>query len=234
MSGIGSVGSGDTSAAQAQAQQAQLAGQSGGEAAGVAGAEAFAQLSPVDQGRALAALDAQTGDPLASNAAVDPEAAHTCTVEVRFTPVALGANHAFIVTTDADSQNYFRGGPAANGGGINSPSDSGSGSAAPEFDPNRGIYGNIVTEYGAYTEGTVDWTTEPTGQQTVDHFAGNCDAVEASFAGTMDAIEAAEINYMPLGQNSNSVVREGLERAGYPDVDPVVWAPAWNAQLNTN
>ncbi|MEL6877132.1 MAG: hypothetical protein AAGL68_03430 [Pseudomonadota bacterium] len=251
MSGIeGSTGANQSVGAAAYAAQARAHanGTSGMHSNGPGGpgqaVANFADLSPVEQGRALAALDAQTGDPQRSNAlALDPAgqpahaaAAHeTCTVEVRYTPVALGANHAFIVTTDADSQTYFRGGPAANNEGLNSSSGSSSGDAvSQDFDPEFGIYGPIVTEYGDYRPGTVDWTTDPSGQQTVDEFAGNCDEVDASLAGTMDAIEDARINYMPLHQNSNSTVREGLERAGYPDVDPVVWAPAWNTQLNTN
>ncbi|MEM6267473.1 MAG: hypothetical protein AAF707_08100, partial [Pseudomonadota bacterium] len=84
-----------------------------------------------------------------------------------------------------------------------------------------------------YRPGTIDWTTEPSGQQTVDVSPGNCDAVDHDLAQAMDDIEAAEINYMPLHQNSNSTVREGLERAGFDDVEPVVWAPAWNTQLRT-
>lgn len=222
-----------------------------GESPGLA---SLSSLSPVEQGRALRQLDLQTGSRLAGDAwdrlgeavrealpfgstgspAASPEP-ETCTVEVRFTPIAKWANHAFIVTSDADSTRFYRGGPGANGNGLNSSSSGSSDSTggAETYDARYGMYGPIVTEYGAYRPGTVDWTTEPSGQQTVDRFAGNCDAVDASFARTMDDIEAAGINYMPLGQNSNSTVREGLERAGYPDVDPVVWAPAWNTQLDT-
>ncbi|MEJ2457588.1 MAG: hypothetical protein P8Y58_05340 [Novosphingobium sp.] len=195
--------------------------------------------SPVEQGNALRALDAMTGSRQASDAAVTQDArtatlaaAQTCTVEVRFKQVIGPTNHAFIVTTDADSANYFRGGPQANNTGLNSPASSSSSSAqqAP-FDPGFGIYGPIVTEYGAYRPGTVDWTTEPTGRQTVAETPGNCDSIETELAHHMDDIEAARINYEPLAANSNSTVREALERAGYPDVSPVVWAPAWNSQL---
>lgn len=194
--------------------------------------------SPVSQGAALRALDGMTGSRSTSDAIARGEltladarttAPEMCTVEVRFKPVALGADHAFIVTTDSNSVNYFRGGPQANNTGLNSPSGSGGGTA--EFDSRFGIYGPIVTEYGAYRPGTVDWTTEPSGTQVVDRLAGNCDRIEAQFERHMDDIEAAQINYMPLNQNSNSTVREALERAGYPDVSPVQWAPAWNTQL---
>jgi hypothetical protein len=189
--------------------------------------------SPVEQGRALRELDRVTGDRATSNAlATNTGAApEVCTVEVRFKPVALGADHAFIVTTDADSTNYFRGGPQANNTGLNSPSGSSGGGGAANFDPRYGIYGPIVTEYGAYRPGTTDWTTNPSGAQVVDRIPGNCDRIEGEFRRHMDDIEAAGINYMPLEQNSNSTVRETLERAGYPNVRPVEWAPAWNTQL---
>jgi hypothetical protein len=176
-------------------------------------------LTPVQQGEAARAQDA-------ARAAAAPE---VCTVEVRFKPVIGPTNHAFIVTTDGDSQNYFRGGPQANNTGLNSSSGSGGGTAP--YDSRFGIYGPIVTESGAYRPNTVDWTTTPTGTQIVDRIAGNCNNVEARLDRAIRDIQAAEINYMPVERNSNSTVREALERAGYPDVRPVVWAPAWNTQL---
>lgn len=89
-----------------------------------------------------------------------------------------------------------------------------------------------MTESGPYRPNTVDWTTTPTGVQIVDRIAGNCNAVEARLSRAISEIQASEINYMPLAQNSNSTVREALERAGYPNVQPVVIAPAWNTQLS--
>ncbi|RZF59015.1 hypothetical protein EWE75_24130 [Sphingomonas populi] len=186
--------------------------------------------SPVEQGNALRTLDATTGSRQASDAAVSGDV-EACTVEVRFKPVIGPTNHAFIVTTDANSTNYFRGGPQANNTGMNSPPSSSSGGGQAPYEPGFGIYGPIVTEYGAYRPGTVDWTTEPSGRQTVATIPGNCDRIETNFARHMDDIEAARINYEPLSANSNSTVREALERGGYPDVSPVVWAPAWDAQL---
>lgn len=243
MSGLNSISTGGASLA-AHADAINARALSDAQPIGASGAPVqtvdFAAMSPLEQGRVLRALDGVTGDRAVSNdliagrrtAPADEAGGHQCTVEVRYTPVALGANHAFIVTTDADSQRYYRGGPAANEGGSNSPSSGSSGSGNnADFDPRFGVYGPIVTEYGDYRPGTIDWTTEPSGQQTVDVFRGNCDAVDHDLARAMDDIEAAQINYMPLHQNSNSTVREGLERAGYPNVDPVVWAPAWNTQL---
>ncbi len=207
---------------------------------------ALAQLvktgSLVEQGQAMRALDGMTGSRATSNALVRGETpsdkksamAEVCTVEVRYKPVALGADHAFIVTTDSDSVRYFRGGPQANNTGSNTPtsgSSSGGNETRAPFDSRFGIYGPIVTEYGDYRPGTTDWTTSPSGTQVVDRIAGNCNRIEGEFRRHMDDIEAARTNYMPLNQNSNSTVRETLERAGYPNVKPVAWAPAWDTQL---
>jgi hypothetical protein len=200
--------------------------------------------SPVQQGQALRALDmaiaatratSNTGTGGAKSAAEKTPSSEMCTVEVRYKPVALGADHAFIVTTDNDSVNYFRGGPQANNTGLNSPtSNSSSGKAdttKPPYDWKMGMYGPIVTEYGDYKKDTTDWTTTPSGQQTIARLPGNCNRLDGQFARHMNDIEAARINYLPLAANSNSTVRETLERAGFNNVEPVVWAPAWNTQL---
>jgi hypothetical protein len=196
--------------------------------------------SPLEQGQALHALDAASGGRNASDALVRGEegttlgadhSAETCSIEVRFKPVIGPTHHAFIVTTDGDSVNYFRGGPQANNTGLNSSSGTSGSNAQAPHDPQFGIYGPIVTEYGAYRQGTVDWTTEPSGQQTVARTPGNCDTVERNLARHMDDIEASRTNYAPLAANSNSTVREGLERAGFDNVEPVKWAPAWDTQL---
>jgi hypothetical protein len=176
-------------------------------------------LTPVQRGEAARAADT-------AKAAGTPE---VCTVEVRYKPVAGPTNHAFIVTTDGDSQKYFRGGPQANDTGLNS--SSGSGGGIVPYDRRFGIYGPIVTKTGPYQPNTVDWTTKPTGIQVIDQIRGNCDQVDARLKQALGQIQDAKINYMPLQQNSNSTVREALERAGYPNVQPVVTAPAWNTQL---
>ncbi|QTD54542.1 hypothetical protein [Parasphingorhabdus cellanae] len=201
--------------------------------------------TPVEQGQALQQLDQMTGNKAATDALTRSEEAqakgqttteHTpemCTVEVRYKPVIGPTNHAFIVTTDADSTNYFRGGPAGNGFGSGS-SGSGATSASSNTsggdNANRG-WGNIVTEYGAYQPGTVDWTTNPTGQQTVHTQAGNCDAIETQMAQRADAIEAANVPYSPFGPNSNTTVRDILDNSGFTDVNPVVWSPGWNDNM---
>lgn len=160
------------------------------------------------------------------------QAPDTCTIEVRYKPVIGPTNHAFIVTSDADSVNYFRGGPRSNETGLNS-SSAGSSDEVERLghDARFGIYGPIVTEFGAYLNGTVDWTTVPSRQQTVSRTRGNCDGIESRLSRHMNDIEAAQINYIPPSVNSNSTVREALERAGFDNVSPVVWSPGWNTQL---
>lgn len=197
---------------------------------------------PVEQGAALRALDANTLSRGATDSIVqDARAAReVCTIEVRYTAVEIAgfhvANHGFVLTTDADSQNYFRGGPEArenglNSGGSNSGSSGSNGTRSSGGDPQAGVYGNIATEYGAYRRNTVDWTTSPTGQQNVAVRPGNCDAIERSMISTADAIEASRTSYGPLGPNSNTTAREILDRAGFPGVQPVVTAPGWNATI---
>lgn len=192
--------------------------------------------SPVERGEALRALDDATGDRRQTNALVAAERhatspnGCTCTVEVRYRPVIGPTNHAFIVTADSDSVTYFRRGPAGFGLGSGS---SGSGAASASSDTSGGDramrgWGPIVTDYGPYVPGTVDWTTRPSGQQTVRQVPGSCDAIEATFAAEADRIEAAQIPYEPTGPNSNTTVRVLLEAAGIADVIPVVWAPGWN------
>jgi hypothetical protein len=204
--------------------------------------------SPLAQGEALRTLDQMTGsraatDLLARGGPVTQVksgegegAPEVCTVEVRYKGIGATANianHAFIVTTDRDSTNFFRGGPS--GVGIGSGS-SGSGASSASSNTSGGGqaergWGTIVTSRGAYTPGTIDWTTKPSGQQTVQTMPGNCDAIERGFARTTDAIEASKTPYSPFGPNSNSTVREILERNGIQGVSPVVTAPGWETSI---
>lgn len=224
--------------------------------------------SPVEQGQALAQLDAATGNRAATDALVAgggaaavaagaagtaagagalpageqksaEQAPEVCRVEVRYTSIGatLGiANHAFVTTTDADSTNFYRGGPESRTGGSNSGSSnsgsSGSGSSgSSNGNPNAGVFGNIATDYGPYVRGTVDWTETPSGQHTVAERPGNCDAIDASMARTADRIEAAGTPYRVLGPNSNSVARELLDQAGIPGIQPIVTAPGWSSDV---
>lgn len=125
--------------------------------------------------------------------------------------------------TSPNSSNPSNSSPSSNG------SSPGSSCGGPGV--NNGPWGSIRTDYGAYLPGTIDYTAEPTGQQTVTVLPGTCDALEGRLAGHADDIEAAQIPYNPLGSNSNSTARELLERAGLLEVRPVVWAPGWDTQL---
>ncbi len=203
------------------------------------GAAGFATpSSPVEQGAALRALDSQTGSRLVSDAIARGEksAPETCRVDVQYNSIGATANiasHAYIVTRDGDSTNYFRGGPT--GVGIGSGS-SGSGASSASSNTSGGDqaqrgWGTITTEYGAYRQGTRDWNPNPRAVQNVTNAPGNCDAIESGFRTTADAIRNANVPYSPFGPNSNSVVRELLENNGITGVTPVTNAPGWSSNI---
>jgi hypothetical protein len=204
--------------------------------------------SPLAQGEALRTLDQMTGDraatdlvarggPSTKGQGAEGENNHeTCTVEVRYRGIGATANlanHAFITTTDSDSTNFFRGGPSGVGigGGSSGSGASSAGSNTSGGDQAERGWGTIVTSRGAYVPGTPDWTTSPSAQHTVQTTHGNCDAIERNFAQTTDAIEASNTPYSPFGPNSNSTVREILERNGIQGVRPAVTAPGWETTI---
>ena len=198
--------------------------------------------SPLAQGEALRSLDQMTGDRAATDLvarggpSADGKKQEMCTVEVRYRGIGATANianHAFIVTTDSNSTNFFRGGPT--GVGIGSGS-SGSGASSASSNTSGGDqaqrgWGNIVTQRGAYVPGTADWTTNPSAQHTVQTTPGNCDSIERGFSNTADAINSSNVPYSPFGPNSNSTVRELLERNGIQGVNPAVTAPGWETTI---
>jgi hypothetical protein len=202
--------------------------------------------SPVQQGAAMRELDQMTGNrptsdaiargeaPAAAQAKTD--APEVCRVEVRYNPIAATANiatHAYIVTTDGNSTNYFRGGPTGVGFGAGS---SGSGASSQSSGTSGGDqaergWGTITTRYGSYQPGTPDWSTNPRATQVVQTTPGNCDSIEAGFASTANAIRDARVPYSPFGPNSNSTVRELLENNGIQGVTPAANAPGWNTNI---
>jgi hypothetical protein len=206
-----------------------------------------------------AQLLAQAEPTQLAQAAPTPTPAPTsemCTVELRYNPVALGANHAFVVTTDRDSQSYFRGGPSAGGpssgssgalgsgsggssggssrsnssDGSNSSNSSSPGSGRGGIDQNNGPWGPIVVDHGAYRPGTIDWNPDAVVQR-VTTVPGNCDRLDRAFATTADAVERAVIPYNPLSTNSNATARTILEGGGITAPRPSEWVPGWNTQL---
>lgn len=185
-------------------------------------------------------------------------AGEACTVEVRYNPVALNAKHAFVVTTDGDSQNFFRGGPSAggpsggssgqlgsatggSGSGSSNSGSSNSGGSGNSSSPgssrggagaNNGGWGPIVVDQGAYRQGTIDWNPEAIVQQVLTQ-PGNCDALEARMSHAANAVQSAQIPYNPLSANSNATARTILEGAGVTPPTPSAWVPGWNTNLPT-
>jgi hypothetical protein len=182
--------------------------------------------------------------------------AETCTVEVRYNPVALGASHAFVVTTDGDSQMYFRGGPSEGGpssgasgaigsgsggssggssrsnssDGSNSSNGSSPGSGRGGAGENNGPWGPIVVDHGAYRPGTIDWNPAAVVQHVTTQ-PGNCDRIDRDFAATANAVENAVIPYNPLSTNSNATARTIIEGAGIAAPRPSEWVPGWDTRL---
>jgi hypothetical protein len=148
----------------------------------------------------------------------------SCRVEVRFKPVLRISNHAFIVTSDSNSTTYFRGGPQ-------SREETLSIATISEREFGNIIFGRIITSTGSYTRESIDWIVSPSGSQTVAILPRNCDEIDRELGHHLSDIERARINYNPLYRNSNSVIREALERAGYSGIAPVVRATAWDTQL---
>ena len=182
-----------------------------------------------------------------------------CRVDVRFKALQGGPHHhAYILTTEADgTQTYFRGGPSgggpssggsgvttsAGGGGSSGASGSGSsrssdsgnssspGSGEGGAERNNGPWGPIVTDSGPYVPGTIDYQTGTPPSVTVHDDDKACDELNKKLGSAMQAIEDKAVPYNPFTQNSNSTVREALERSGLRQPVPPVWAPAWQTQL---
>lgn len=137
--------------------------------------------------------------------------ASTCRVDVRAKPIdgGFGSYHLFIVHTNAKGvQTYYRGGP--------------------QYD-SLFYWGDIVTEYGKYVRGTVDWYPKAKSV-TVASGSGACE-LDICFAGSADRIEESGTGYALLGPNSNSVVTTLLRDCGLPEEKPDVWAPGWGMYI---
>jgi len=179
-----------------------------------------------------------------------------CRIEARFSHLSLGYHHAFIVTTDpSGTQNYYRGGPTAQGpsggssgalssassgassgsmtgrkSGSNSGNSSSPGSGPGGPGQNNGPWGQIGATYGPYTPRSVDWDPAARSMTVLDNNAA-CGPYDARFEQIMRDIQNASIPYNPLTTNSNAVAREALERAGLNPGRPPVWTPGWNTRL---
>jgi hypothetical protein len=201
-----------------------------------------------DVGGTVQPCPAAAAAPAAPAAAAPPP---ECKVEVRANKLSsLGYYHMFIVFTDENGKEYFlRGGPSGSGGGsaassgelsggssrAGSDSTSGSGSnPSAASDSSRGgigPYGDIVTKYGEYLPGTIDYDTGAPAV-TVMNGVDAC-AKYAELTAQMDAITASHTRYNPLGPNSNSVVFTSLKNVGItPKTPDDVWAPGKDAEID--
>ena len=136
-----------------------------------------------------------------------PSGGGKCKVEVRSKPVALIANHLFIVYTNTTGSYFYRGGPSDDG--------------IPDW-------GTIVTDSGLYLPGTIDYVKRApsvTAAVGVSACAGEC------FDSTSYRIESGNIAYGLFTPNSNSVIRTLLNKCSISEVKPNVWAPGWETVI---
>ena len=136
-----------------------------------------------------------------------PSTGVKCKVDVRSKPVALIANHLFIVYTNATGSYYYRGGPS--GDGISS-------------------WGTIMTDFGLYGPGTMDYVS---GAPSVTAAEGAAYCAGACFDSTSYRIEAGNTKYGLFTPNSNSVTRTLLHTCSIREVKPNVWAPGWETVI---
>ena len=136
-----------------------------------------------------------------------PSSGVKCKVEVKSKPVALIANHLFIVYTNATGSYYYRGGPS--GDGITS-------------------YGTIVTDSGLYLPGTIDYVRRAPSVTAAESSAA---CVGTCFDTTSYQIDSANIPYGVFTPNSNSVIRTLLHSCTIQEVKPNVWAPGWETYI---
>jgi hypothetical protein len=94
-----------------------------------------------------------------------------------------------------------------------------------------GPFGYIVTQYGEYKPGTIDW--DPGAKAvTVESSPGTCgkyDDLKKAF----DGVAASKTRYNPLGPNSNSTVFSALKNVGIaPQLPDDVWAPGYDTPID--
>ena len=137
-----------------------------------------------------------------------PSSGGKCKVDVRSKPVALIANHLFIVYTNATGSYYYRGGPSDDG----TPS-----------------WGTIVTDSGRYVPGTIDYVQRA---PSVTAAEGTAYCVGGCFDTNSYRIEAGNTAYGVFTPNSNSVIRTLLHTCNIREVKPNVWAPGWETIIS--
>jgi RHS repeat-associated protein len=160
-----------------------------------------------------------------------------CLVEVRFSEVAFGAYHSYVLTTDPSGmRHYYRGGPTNEfpGGSTRASSGSSSGRAGSRKDgsaPMNRPWGPIRTWHGEYVPGTPDWDPGLPPSLLVLNNNESCGAYDRRFAQVMEDIRRANIPYRLLSTNSNAVATKALIRSGFTPGAPPVRAPGWNTPL---
>ena len=163
-------------------------------------------------------------------------------IEIRFNPVREGQEflgkvryHAYVIITkcEADATNpsgrktyFIRGGPSAGGkGGIGALASPG------------GSFGPIITTYGDYKPGTIDWAENALSVTVFEDWELSPldESIIVVNAFTVaNKIERESINYSPLGPNSNSVAYQIIDELGYERQKPPVSAPGWQKELFRN
>lgn len=183
-----------------------------------------------------------------------PSPPPSCKVEIRANrlgslPLKGDYYHLFIVFTDGKGEeSYLRGGPSKRGPGSSGTSSemsggsshgsghdtSGSGSnpSASSDSGDSGPFGTIVTQYGPYQPGTIDW--DPNAKTIEVANGPDACAKYEQLKAQMDAISASKTRYSPLGPNSNSTVFSALRNVGIsPQLPNGVWAPGAEMPINT-
>ncbi|MGB1251722.1 MAG: hypothetical protein ACPG8W_13980 [Candidatus Promineifilaceae bacterium] len=169
--------------------------------------------------------------------------------------------HAYVLVTMADGKRYYvRGGPesgagssgstsaisggssqnssggssgSSGSGSSNSSNSSNPGSSPAEDGGSTGPFGKIVTEYGEYVPGTIDYETgsPPTVVVHVSANGDECTTYYDAMKSSADRIEGANIPYNPLSQNSNSTAHQAVEDAGLSRPSAPVWAPGSDRRI---
>ena len=121
-----------------------------------------------------------------------PSTGVKCKVEVKSKPVALIANHLFIIYTNTTGSYYYRGGPS--GDGISG-------------------YGTIVTDSRLYFPGTIDYVRRAPSVIAAESSAA---CVGTCFDGPFIPVESANIPYGVFAPNSNSVYPDTPSFLQYP------------------
>jgi hypothetical protein len=160
---------------------------------------------------------AASARPLPSDSSPGP----SCRVDVRAARLLGGvAYHLFIIYREQGRDQYFRGGPSDGG-------SSGASSSASNSSSNSGR--RIVTKYGPYKPGTIDY--DPNAYSvTVLKGAAAC-GTDRCLAAQARRIDKLHRLYASLGPNSNSVARTLLAKCHVPVDKPHINTPGFDEVL---